>query len=160
MKKFCEYLWLLRYKMWMMGIIVDKPLFVEKINWYLRTPGKTDSILKKKTCVIAYHCVCEGCRWDECRIWYIYTEYNCEYFMMNPFTEGVNRYQNIERFLYDIYPKYGWCLHYVVLEFQSSMRLMYKIWGIIVVIIWKCSGDWISMVTFKIFLSVWFVNDP
>ena len=63
MKKCCEYLWLLRYKMWMMGIIVDKPLFVEKINWYLRTPGKTDSILKKKTCVIAYHCVCEGCRY-------------------------------------------------------------------------------------------------
>ena len=128
--------------MCMMGIIVDKPLSVYGENQLVfQTTKKTDSILKNKSCVIAYHCVCEGYKWDGCIIWYIYTEYNCEYFMMNPFSEGSNRYQNIESFIYDINHKDGCWLYFGVLEFQSSMRLMYKIWCIAVDILGKGLGD-------------------
>jgi hypothetical protein len=66
MKQATEYIHGLRYKLRMMGITVDKPAFVFGDNQLVlantTAPGST---LKKKSIVIAYHFVQEGCACDE-----------------------------------------------------------------------------------------------
>ena len=61
MKVFCEYVKGLRYKLIMMGIPCDFPDFIYGDNKsVLSNSTHPFSVLKKKSCSIAYHFVREG----------------------------------------------------------------------------------------------------
>ena len=68
----CEYLRGLRYKLRMMGIPVNNPVFTcgdnQSVLWNMSVP---DSTLKKKNNSIAYHYVREGDARDEWRTSYV-----------------------------------------------------------------------------------------
>ena len=77
MKQCCEYLKGLRYKLRMMGIPCDSPVFIEGNNQSV--PANTtipDSTLKKKSSSIAYHFVREGVARDMWRTAYVNTSEN------------------------------------------------------------------------------------
>ena len=66
MKQYCEYLSRLRYKLQMMGIPVETPVYLYRDNQsVLANTMIPDSALKKKSQCIAYHFVCEGAARDE-----------------------------------------------------------------------------------------------
>ena len=68
MKQCCEYLHGLRYKLQMMGILVNGPCYIQGDNpSVLANTSNHSSMLKKKSQRIAYHFVREGVAWDE---WY------------------------------------------------------------------------------------------
>ena len=61
MKTCCDCICGLRYKLWMMGIPCDFPAFIYGDNQsVLANSTKSFSVLKKKSCSIAYHFVREG----------------------------------------------------------------------------------------------------
>ena len=61
MKQYCEYVQGLRYKLRMMGILVDLPTYIfgDNQSVFINT-SKTNSTLKKKSASIAFHYVREG----------------------------------------------------------------------------------------------------
>ena len=66
MKRCCEYVHGLRYKLRMMGISCEDPTFIYGDNQsVLANTTIPDSMLKKKSQSIAYHFVQEGAAWDE-----------------------------------------------------------------------------------------------
>ena len=74
MKQCCEYVRGLRYKLRMMGISYEDPMFMYGDNQsVLANTTIPDSTLKKKSQSIAYHFVREGAAWDEWRMTYINT---------------------------------------------------------------------------------------
>lgn len=77
MKQCCEYLKGLRYKLRMMGIPCDGPVFIEGDNQsVLANTTIPDSTLKKKSSSIAYHFVREGVARDMWRTAYVNTSDN------------------------------------------------------------------------------------
>ena len=77
MKQCCEYLKGLRYKLRMMGIPCDGPVFIKGDNQsVLANTTIPDSTLKKKISSIAYHFVREGVAWDMWRTLYVNTNEN------------------------------------------------------------------------------------
>jgi hypothetical protein len=85
MKQATEYIRGLRYKLRMMGITVDEPVFDFGDNQSVLTnttsPGST---LKKKSNAIAYHFVHEGWACDEWQMTYINTDENVADHLMKP----------------------------------------------------------------------------
>ncbi len=85
MKQATEYIRGLRYKLRMMVITVDEPTYVSGDNQsvlaYTIAPGST---LKKKSNVIAYHLVQEGCARDKWRTTYINTDENVADLLTRP----------------------------------------------------------------------------
>lgn len=77
MKQCCEYLRGLRYKLRMMGIPCDDPVYIYGDNQsVLANTTRPDSTLKKKSQSIAYHFVREGVARNEWRTTYINTHDN------------------------------------------------------------------------------------
>ena len=77
MKQCCEYVHGLRYKLRMMGISCEDPMFIYGHNQsVLANATIPDSMLKKKSQSIAYHFVQEGAAWDEWRMTYVNTHEN------------------------------------------------------------------------------------
>jgi hypothetical protein len=77
MKQCCEYLRGLRYKLRMMGIPVNGPVYIQGDNQsVLANTSNPDSTLKKKSQSIAYHFVREGVARDEWRTTYVSTHDN------------------------------------------------------------------------------------
>ena len=76
-KTCCEYIRGLRYKLQMMGIPCHFPAFIYGDNQsVLANSMKPFSVLKKKSCSIAYHFVREGVAKNEWRTNYISTHVN------------------------------------------------------------------------------------
>ena len=72
MKQFCEYVRGLRYKLRMMGILVDPPTYIFGDNQsVLVNTSKPHSTLKKKSASIAFHYFKEGNSKDEWKTSYI-----------------------------------------------------------------------------------------
>jgi hypothetical protein len=85
MKQATEYICGLRYKLRMMGITVDEPVFVfGDSQSVLANTTAQSSTLKKKSNAIAYHFVREGCARDEWRTTYINTNNNVADLLMKP----------------------------------------------------------------------------
>jgi hypothetical protein len=77
MKRATEYARGLRYKLQMMGMMVDKPTFVFGDNQLVLTNTTAPtSTLKKKSNAIAYHFVQEGCACNEWHTAYAKTNDN------------------------------------------------------------------------------------
>ena len=77
MKQATEYIWGLRYKLHIMGIMVDEPAYVFGDNQSVQANTTApDSTLKKKSHAIAYNFVREGCTRDEWQTTYINTNEN------------------------------------------------------------------------------------
>jgi hypothetical protein len=77
MKQCCEYLRGLRYKLRMMGIPCEGPVYIEGDNQsVLANTSIPDSTLKKRNQSIAYHFVREGAARDEWRTTYVNTHDN------------------------------------------------------------------------------------
>ena len=77
MKHFCEYIRGLRYKLRMMGIPCEGPVFIQCGNQYvLANTTILNSKLNKKNQSIAYHFVREGADRDEWRTTYVNTHNN------------------------------------------------------------------------------------
>ena len=77
MNQCCEYVRGLRYKLRMMGISCEDPMFIYGNNQsVLANTTIPDSTLKKKSQSIAYHFVQEGAAQDEWRMTYINTHEN------------------------------------------------------------------------------------
>ena len=77
MKQCCEYIRGLRYKLRMMGVPVEGPMYIYGYNQsVLANATIPDSTLKKKSQSIAYHFVREGVARDEWRTSYVNTHDN------------------------------------------------------------------------------------
>jgi hypothetical protein len=85
MKQATEYIQGLRYKLWMMGITVDKPAYVFGDNQLvLANTTAPGSMLKRKSNAIAYLFVREGCARDEWWTAYINTDENVADLLTKP----------------------------------------------------------------------------
>ena len=74
MKQFSEYVRGLKYKLQMMGISCEDPMFIYGKNQsVLANTTIPDSMLKKKSQSIAYHFVQEGAALDEWQTTYVNT---------------------------------------------------------------------------------------
>ena len=106
MKQCCEYLRGLRYKLRMMGIPVNNPVFTfgdnQSVLWNTSVPA---SMLKKKSNSIAYHFVREGAAKDEWRTSYVKTTVNPADILTKALRYGENRKRKVRLILYDIYPE-------------------------------------------------------
>ena len=106
MKQCCEYLRGLRYKLRLMGIPVENPVFTfgdnQSVLWNTSVP---ESMLKKKSNSIAYHFVREGAARDEWRTSYVRTTVNPADLLTKALRYGENRRQKVRLILYDIYPE-------------------------------------------------------
>ena len=77
MKQCCEYLKGLKYKLQMMGIPCDEPVYIEVDNQsVLANTTIPGSALKKNSQSIAYHMIREGAARDEWRTSYVNTHDN------------------------------------------------------------------------------------
>ena len=105
MKHGTEYLRGLRYKLRMMGIPVNNPVFIygdnQSVLWNTIVP---DSTLKKKSNSIAYHFVREGVARDEWRTAYVNTKDNPSDIATKVLPKGEDRRNKIRMLMYDIYP--------------------------------------------------------
>ena len=103
MKSCCEYVRGLRYKLRMMGIPCDFPAYIFGDNQsVLVNSSKPFSVLKKKSCSIAYHFVREGVAKDEWRVAYISTHDNVADLLTKPLPSGEKRNKLVQRILYYI----------------------------------------------------------
>jgi len=106
MKKCCEYVRGLRYKLRMMGIPVTNPTFVygdnQSVLWNTSVP---DSTLKKKSSSVAYHFVRKGVAKDEWRTGYVHISFNPSDVMTKSIVNMQDRKRKIRMMLYDIYPE-------------------------------------------------------
>ena len=104
MKQCCEYLQGLRYKLRMMGIPVEGPVYIEGDNQsVLANTTIPDSTLKKKSQSIAYHFVREGVARGEWRTTYINTHLNEADLLTKPLPNGAKRKQFIMNMLHHIF---------------------------------------------------------
>ena len=102
MKECCEYLRGLRYKLRMMGIPCDFPSYIYGDNQsVLVNSSVPTSVLKKKSCSIAYHFVREGVAADEWRATYISTHDNVAD-LLTKALRGAKRMKFIRMFLHYI----------------------------------------------------------
>ena len=89
-----------------MGIPVINPCFIvgdnQSVLWTTTCP---DSVLKKKTSLVAYHFVQEGVSNDEWRTAYIKTSENSSDVLTKRLPAGINRKRKVRKILYDIYPE-------------------------------------------------------
>ena len=105
MKQCCEYLKGLRYKVRMMGILIEHCCFITGDNKsVLYNTTLPDSTLKKKSHSIAYHYVREGCARDEWKTSYVHTDDNPADICTKALPSGVKRCNKIRSIMYDIYP--------------------------------------------------------
>ena len=103
MKECCEYVRSLRYKLRMMGIPCDYPAYILGDNKsVLVNSSVPTSVLKKKSCSIAYHFVREGTSMDEWRIGYVSTNDNVADLLTKPIPNGEKRSRFIRMILHHI----------------------------------------------------------
>ena len=103
MKTCCEYLRGLRYKLRMMGIPCDYPSYILGDNQsVLVNATKPFSVLKKKSCSIAYHYVREGVAKNEWRAAYVSTHDNLADILTKPLPGGEKRTKFIRMVLHHI----------------------------------------------------------
>lgn len=104
MKLCCEYLRGLRYKLRMMGIPVDGPVYISGDNQsVLANTTIPESQLKKKSQSIAYHFVREGVARDEWRTAYVNTHDNESDLLTEILPFGEKRKGFVRRLLHHIY---------------------------------------------------------
>ena len=102
MKQCCEYLRGLRFKLRMMGIVVDGPSFVYGDNKSVLTNASVpESVLRKKSNSIAYNYIREGSASDEWRVAYINTHHNVADLLTKPLGGEKRRYV-IQRLLHHL----------------------------------------------------------
>ena len=104
MKQCCEYIRGLRYKLRMMGIPVEGPMYIYGENQsVLANTTIPDSTLKKKSQSIAYHYVCEGVARDEWRTSYVNTHDNEADLLTKQLPHGEKRKSFVCNLLYHIF---------------------------------------------------------
>jgi hypothetical protein len=104
MKHCCEYVRGLRYKLRMMGIPCEDPVFIQGDNQsVLYNTTIPDSTLKKKSQSIAYHFVREGSARDEWRTSYISTHDNEADLLTKPLPAGEKRRGFVRNLLHHIF---------------------------------------------------------
>ena len=102
MKQVTEYLRGLRYKLRMFGIPVGEPAFVYGDNQSVLVNSSVPaSTLKKKSQLIAFHFVREGCAADEWCTTYVNTNLNVADLMTKPLA-GEKRWSFVRMLLYHI----------------------------------------------------------
>ena len=105
MKQCCEYLRGLRYKLRMMGIPCNGPVYIQGDNQsVLANTTIPESTLKKKSQSLCYHFVREGVACDEWRTTYLNTNEN-EADLLTKILGGVKRKSFVRRLLHHIYDK-------------------------------------------------------
>ena len=108
MKRCCEYLHGLRYKLCMMGIPCDQPSHIYGDNQsVLATTTMPDSTLKKKSQSIAYHFVCEGSAHGEWRTAYVNTHDNKADLLTKLLPNGEKRWKFVKNLLHHIFQGKG-----------------------------------------------------
>ena len=104
MKQCCEYVRGLRYKLRMMGIPCEVPMFIYGDNQLvLANTTIPNSMLKKKSQSIAYHFVREGTAWDEWRTTYIKTHDNEADLLTKQLPSGEKRKRFVRKLLHHIF---------------------------------------------------------
>ena len=104
MKQLCEYLRGLRYKLRMMGIHCDGPVYIQGDNQsVLANTSIPDSVLKKKSQSLAYHFVREGCARGEWITSYINTNLNIADLLTKPLPHGDKRKNFVRSLLHHIF---------------------------------------------------------
>jgi hypothetical protein len=104
MKQCCEYLRGLRYKLRMMGIPVEGPVYIQGDNQsVLANTTIPDSTLKKKNQSIAYHFVREGAARDEWRTAYVNTHDNDADLLTKLLPSGEKRKGFVRNILHHIF---------------------------------------------------------
>ena len=104
MKQCCEYLRGLRYKLRMMGIPCDGPVYIQEDNQsVLANTTIPDSTLKKKSQSIAYHLVREGAARDEWRTAYVNTHDNEADLLTKLLPSGEKRQGFVRKMLHHIF---------------------------------------------------------
>ena len=104
MKQCTEYIRGLRYKLRMMGIPCEGPVFVYGNNQsVLANTTIPDSTLKKKSQSIAYHFVREGCARNEWRTAYVNTHLNPADLLTKPLPAGEKRTSFVRMILHYIF---------------------------------------------------------
>ena len=104
MKQCCEYVRGLRYKLRMMGISCDDPMFIYGDNQFmLANTTIPDSTLKKKSQSIAYHFVREGAAWEEWQMTYVNTHENEADLLTKQLPSGEKRKSFVRKLLHHIF---------------------------------------------------------
>ena len=92
------------YKLWMMGIPIDRPSYVYGDNMsVLHNMTNLESTLKKKSNSIAYHLVCESV--DEMRTGYVMSEDNPADIMTKVQPKGKRCEGLLRQLMWDNYSK-------------------------------------------------------
>jgi hypothetical protein len=93
----------LRYKLRMMGVLIDGPTYMYCDNMSMvNNTTAPDSMLKKKSNSIAYHVVREAVAMGELLVAYISTDDNIADVMMKALPGGERRDKLIKAMLWDI----------------------------------------------------------
>jgi hypothetical protein len=104
MKHCCEYVRGLRYKLRMLGIPCEEPVYIQGDNQsVLYNTTIPDSTLKKKSQSIAYHFVREGSARDEWRTSYVSTHDNEADLLTKPLPAGEKRKGFVRNLLHHIF---------------------------------------------------------
>jgi len=104
MKQLCEYLRGLRYKLRMMGIPVEGPVYIFGDNQsVLANTTNPDSTLKKKSQSIAYHLVRDGVARREWMTSYVNTHDNEDDLLTKLLPFGEKRRSFVQNWLHHIY---------------------------------------------------------
>jgi hypothetical protein len=104
MKHCCEYVRGLRYKLRMLGIPCEEPVYIQGDNQsVLYNTTIPDSTLKKKSQSIAYHFVREGSARDEWRTSYVSTHDNEADLLTKPLPSGDKRKGFVRNLLHHIF---------------------------------------------------------
>ena len=107
MKACCEYLRGLRYKLRMMGIPVEGPVYISGDNQsVLANTTIPDSTLKKKSQSIAYHYVREGVARGEWRTSYVNTNDNWSDLLTKMLPFGDKRRRFVRSLIHHVYREY------------------------------------------------------
>jgi hypothetical protein len=107
MKQGCEYLRGLRYKLRMMGIPCENPVYIQGNNQsVLANTTIPNSTLKKKNQSIAYHFIREGAARDEWRTAYVNTHDNEADLLTKLLPSGMKRMGFLRRMLHHIFSIY------------------------------------------------------
>ena len=111
MKQCCEYVRGLRYKIRIIGISVNNPVFTNGDNqsmlWNTEVP---DSTLKNKSSVVAYQFVREGLARTDLIMGYIKTSENCLDFMTNTVSPEKNIKRNIGQLIMKYIQRIMWAV--------------------------------------------------
>ena len=103
-KTCCEYIQGLRYKIRMMCIPCDFPVYIYGDNKsVLVNSSRPFSVLQKKSCSTAYHFVQEGVSKDEWRVTYVNTADNVANTLTKPLPRGGKRIKFTNMVLHHVY---------------------------------------------------------